>query len=200
MNTEELNELAIEIHELAKEKGWWDQERTRGEIYALIHSEISEAVEEGRYDAEPIYGYDVSRNESLIASDGNFKRMFELQPTLEPHGELIELADVVILCLDWMAHLDIDIMGEYGVYSTIGRYFSDVKNWDTIDVYGQIHWFISHSFHMHHRRGDILIIEVVMYIDYMCQVRGWNLWEAVRIKHEYNKTRPHRHVGGRNID
>lgn len=42
------NEIALlqtEIHENAKNKGWWDEERNDGEIIALMHSELSEALE-----------------------------------------------------------------------------------------------------------------------------------------------------------
>lgn len=39
------NKQAIEIHRTAKEKGWWDEDRNDGEILALIHSEVSEALE-----------------------------------------------------------------------------------------------------------------------------------------------------------
>ncbi len=34
-----------EIHQLAKEKGWWDEYRPVPELLCLLHSEISEALE-----------------------------------------------------------------------------------------------------------------------------------------------------------
>lgn len=33
------------VHETAKEKGWWDKERNDAEAIALMHSELSEALE-----------------------------------------------------------------------------------------------------------------------------------------------------------
>ena len=38
-------EMRQVIHDTAKEKGWWDTDRGDGEIIALIHSELSEALE-----------------------------------------------------------------------------------------------------------------------------------------------------------
>jgi len=36
----------IEVsHSIAKEKGWWDEPRHDGELIALMHSELSEALE-----------------------------------------------------------------------------------------------------------------------------------------------------------
>jgi len=33
------------VHDTAREKGWWDAPRNDGEIIALMHSELSEALE-----------------------------------------------------------------------------------------------------------------------------------------------------------
>ena len=43
-----LNRLAADIHRNAVEHGWWEGERSFGEIVALCHSELSEALEEYR--------------------------------------------------------------------------------------------------------------------------------------------------------
>lgn len=42
-------ELANEIHETAIKKGWWDDPRNDGELIALCHSELSEALEALRH-------------------------------------------------------------------------------------------------------------------------------------------------------
>lgn len=37
--------LSIQSHELATSKGFWDEDRNDGELIALMHSELSEALE-----------------------------------------------------------------------------------------------------------------------------------------------------------
>lgn len=41
----EINKFISKCHRIAKNKGWWDTERNDGELIALMHSELSEALE-----------------------------------------------------------------------------------------------------------------------------------------------------------
>lgn len=40
-----IDALIEEAHSNAKNKGWWDEDRNDGEMIALMHSELSEALE-----------------------------------------------------------------------------------------------------------------------------------------------------------
>lgn len=42
---ESFNELQYFVHETAKNKGWWNNPRNDSELIALMHCELSEAVE-----------------------------------------------------------------------------------------------------------------------------------------------------------
>ena len=104
-----LNDLAKDIYDNAKAHGWWDKPRSFGDIIALCHSELSEALEEYRNGKPAIY----------YGEDG------------KPEGTAVEMIDCIIRILDWCGHEAIDVD------------------------------------------------------------------EILKIKHEYNKTRPYRHGGKR---
>lgn len=44
-----FDQKAIEVNRIAQDKGWWDQDRNDGECVALMHSELSEALEGMRH-------------------------------------------------------------------------------------------------------------------------------------------------------
>lgn len=51
--SEAFHSTALAVHAMAREKGWWDQARNEGELIALMHSELSEALEGLRHGNPP---------------------------------------------------------------------------------------------------------------------------------------------------
>lgn len=92
-----LNELAAAIHENAVVHGWWDEPRTFPEVIALIHSELSESLEEYRDGKPPVY---YTQNSTSVVPIGFAKK---------PEGMAVELADAIIRILDYCGREQIDI-------------------------------------------------------------------------------------------
>lgn len=113
-----LNELSKEIHEIAIEHGWWDKKPSFGEIIALCHSELSEALEEYR-NGRPMLYYPCGAGGVCCEDDGQAhcgSRPYnpehpEVCPVQsdKPEGVAVEIADCIIRILDWCGHDGVDI-------------------------------------------------------------------------------------------
>lgn len=109
-----LNELAKQINKTAREHGFWEADRNFGEMLALIHSEVSEALEEHR-SGNPNVWYLHDKSCRLVEENpaiNMFKSTWN-EPTCscipKPEGTAVELADALIRILDTMHSLDVDI-------------------------------------------------------------------------------------------
>lgn len=101
-----INELTKEIHDNALAHGWWDNPRSFGEIIALCHSELSEALEGDRNGDANVY-HDCTM--PLEKQDGSCVGDCEYCSGGKPEGVAVEMADCIIRILDWAGQVGVDM-------------------------------------------------------------------------------------------
>ena len=114
-----INEFAKEVHQNAVEHGWWDEPRTFGDIIALCHSELSEALEEFRAGRPMVYricrasdgcpcGREACGDWNPESGTCELRVMDE-----KPEGIAVELADCIIRILDYLGKEGIENVAFY---------------------------------------------------------------------------------------
>lgn len=199
-----MREWAKEIHENAVAHGWWEEDRTISEICALIHSELSEALEEARAARPMMYVMD-EYNGEYIQNPKYFGAK-------KPEGIAVELADAVIRVLDWMVYCGqkyrLDYVEEQGERIAAGYARSETEPEELPEFVAYLHDMVSV---IHMRLMDINKVRwsgrkkkrlreamaaagsVVFLVNRWLRMQGIQLKEVMEIKHRYNKTRPYKH-------
>ena len=185
---EDMMGLCRVIHLNAKEKGFYDPAPKREEVAALFHSEISEAVEEARNEAPPVYylycnGAKLSLAEAVQIMDISKEK---------PEGELIELADLVIRITDWAFFLGTYVLSGWKSFADMyarSRKEAEKLKWNDeaktpLEFYNVLHRLVALD-----RSYGTIISRIANY----CAIKGWDLEEAIVLKMNYNVTRPYKH-------
>ncbi|RXZ84447.1 hypothetical protein EBB07_00020 [Paenibacillaceae bacterium] len=198
--------LVTAAHQNAVNKGWWNEDRTYGELIAFVHSEGNKALEDyrnmnktGRALIETWYEYP----ENMICYEGIDEER-EFNGVLgKPCGIPSELADVCIRIFD--------IAGRYGWGEMLEEYVSQFKlhleeDWFEIDLKEasfpeklmRIHQELTLSY-IENKVDDgspVGHLADALYTTYLISKDcGIDLDQAIAEKMAYNATRPARHGG-----
>ena len=188
----ELNDLAKQIHQNAKDKGFWDLPRNTGELFMLIISEASEALEAHRKVRKADLKQLALPNNGNVTDEQWFKISFEncIKDTTAD-----EIADVVIRILDYCASQEIEIKPALlsttlisldsenfganlfqicGEIQRAGEYALEGDVWDIANAKGHIHSALT------------LIIQ-------LCERERIDLLKHIELKMKYNATRERMH-------
>ena len=161
----DLNKLAAEIHEAAVKKGFWEVDDAEAKHIAKMHSELSEAVQADRVGVM----YEIER-------DGG-----------KPEGAIAELADFVMMVLDWAAYREdvIPNMPESSVVeeNKLGLH-NLVCNMHEGIVIVDNDWFSTAPMHF---------IFMIRCCEEFAKLQGFDLWDIIRQKMAYNESRPELH-------
>ena len=171
----DLKALQREAHAIAKEKGWWDTERTFGDLIALVHSELSEALEAYR-----VCGIVDCPHEHT-----------------EGAGVASELADVVIRVADMAEWYGCNLEAAETIDPSTESFYAHLVSFgDWIEACGIwlsfvfLEKILAPDFHPARP-----LAQTLLWVQAMAAHYGIDLDAAIEAKMEYNHTRSYRHGG-----
>lgn len=169
----DIRQLAQEIHEAAVAKGFWDVEDALDKHVAKMHCEISEAVQADRMG-----------NMYEIERDG-----------AKPEGVAAELADFVMMALDLIKMAGIvDRVSEYIPLAEETAEEMKIHTYHLPTIAVALHMSVCNIVSDTPADDKYICAATMITIpDAWLQAHGYDLWEIIRQKMEYNKSRPALH-------
>lgn len=180
-----LNELAKQIHENAKAKGFYDVERNEGEIYMLIVSELGEALEAHR-KGEFADLAEYEKQVSLQSEKGVFQPIIFQTCIKDSFSD--EIAGTIIRILDFMYYLkpefEITLLSDLESENSanVGEFLFEVVGnlWDSFNKF---------SAKMQHITLCVALSKLFIF----CKIQNIDIMKHIKLKMQYNSTREKLH-------
>ena len=199
-----LADLQREAHAITKDHGWWDEERTFGDLIALVHSELSAALE--AYRERELEAY--TPPDDVIGQPGKLGTTRQPHPcpgvggyvnvkvSTKPEGVVYELADVVIRVADMAEWYGEDLQWAYDRAYDIAL---GAATQDEPDGFGDwittLHQTLSTAWIWRFSTQVVPLGALVCGVCLMAAHYGIDLDAAIEAKMEYNRSRSYRHGG-----
>ena len=204
-----ISDLAKEVHENAVAHGWWEEERKRPEILALIHSEWSEALEEARAGRPMVwYACGEAENSTIPCNpkDDDECRMYGREGECQfrghkPEGIAVELIDGCIRILDYIGQLGGIVPGSDDTDMEIERLYTmncdgNAADMKLPELVAWLHLYTAEALKF---KEECPAATTLSLLATMSAALGWvneqgiDPLQLLLEKHEYNKTRPYKH-------
>ena len=188
----ELNDLAKKIHQNAKDKGFWDSPRNTGELFMLIISEASEALEAHRKGRKADLKKFALPNNGNVTDEQWFKISFE---NCVKDTTADEIADVVIRILDYCASQEIEIKPAL-LSTTLISLDSDNFGAALFQICGEIQrageYALTNDIWEIEKSKDNIHSTLTLIIQ-LCDREQIDLLKHIELKMKYNATRERMH-------
>lgn len=197
-----ISDLAKEVHENAVAHGWWEEERKRPEILALIHSEWSEALEEARAGRPMVYRLcaDCDDGPCTVEPDDVMRCGFKAEGC-KPEGIAVELIDGCIRILDYIGQLGAIVPGSDDTDMEIERLYTmncegNAADMKLPELVAWLHLYTAEALKF---KEECPAATTLILLATMSAALGWvneqgiDPLQLLLEKHEYNKTRPNKH-------
>lgn len=187
MSDTTLADMAAQVAEVNRDKGWYDDDRSFYELIALLHSEVSEALEAYREGG--------LEDRTLPPLDAGYRKTVYFKPK----GVGSEFADVLIRLLDMSKRYGIDL--DRAVAARHGIYGMNERFGDAACV---MHMHISRLAFAADSQVDgpdpddpiePYFARIYRYLDQWSQFIGIDLKAEYERKLAYNRTRSYSHGG-----
>jgi len=175
----DLNSLIPEIYKTAVDHGFWEGERSVAEITNLIHSELSEVLEEARNGRKLNEVYYECQNGCMCENKHTNQH--------KPCGIPVELADVIIRVLDWHGKRN---------YKFEKNEIDNLENLELNDLIADCHDYITTSYINNETSEfgcDYFLDTCISIILDFCEINSIDIESAIIQKMEYNKNREWKH-------
>ena len=179
-------QIAEEAYQLAKEKGWQDPPPTFKTAMALVHSEISEALEAWRQWGMRDATHNVPHFNEETRMPGSISK---------PEGVPSEFADILIRMAHYAHLFSIDVPEK----SWSGPVYDIHDDQEFLDDLDDMHNMISmvSEWRVSGLEFSAPFASAVIFLRHLSAWWGIDLPTEYERKMAYNATRPHRHGGKR---